>query len=164
MSVTIRLSKIGKRNAPAYKIVVANTRDKRNGRYLDILGHYNPSENPVKFSIDKKKVGEWQKRGALITEAVEKLIAGTYEFKPYDPKGEAEKAADQPETAEAVVGEPEEKIAEKPTEVAEVEAVKAPVEQPVEKPAEEPKPEAPVEQPAESPAKPEQPAEQTEEK
>lgn len=148
MSVTIRLSKIGKRNAPAYKIVVANTRDKRNGRALDILGYYNPSENPVKFSIDEKKVEEWKKRGALITEAVEKLIAGTYEFKPYDPnqekaepRSEAEKAADQPVVEEKAVE-------EKPAEVAEA---------PAEKPVEEPKPEAVAE-------KPEAPAEATEEK
>lgn len=85
MSVTIRLARIGKRNAPAFKIVVANTRDKRNGRFLDILGHYNPSHNPPLFSIDKDKYKEWKGKGALSTDAVEKLLAGTYEFKPYVP-------------------------------------------------------------------------------
>ena len=77
MSVTIRLARIGKRNAPAYKVVVANTRDKRNGRFLEVLGHYNPSNNPVLLEIDTKKVDEWKGKGAMISDAVTKLIDGT---------------------------------------------------------------------------------------
>ncbi len=88
MSVTIRLARIGKRNAPAYKVVVSQTRNKRTGKYLDILGHYNPSEDPEAFEIDKKKYQEWKNKGALSTEAVEKLIAGTYEYKVYNPNQE----------------------------------------------------------------------------
>jgi small subunit ribosomal protein S16 len=91
MSVTIRLARIGKRNAPAYKIVVANTRDKRNGRFLDILGHYNPSHTPALFDIDKDKVSEWKKKGALSTDAVEKLLAGTYKWEPYTRQNEVGK-------------------------------------------------------------------------
>ncbi len=91
MSVTIRLARIGKRNAPAYKVVVANTRDKRNGRFLDVLGHYNPSHTPPLLSIDKKKYKEWKGKGALSTDAVEKLIAGKYEFVPYTRQNEEKK-------------------------------------------------------------------------
>ncbi|MBN1162661.1 30S ribosomal protein S16 [Patescibacteria group bacterium] len=90
MSVTIRLSRIGKRNAPAFKIVVSNTRDKRNGRFLDMLGHYNPSHNPESFSYDKKKYAEWVGKGALITAAVKNLISGTYKFTKYEPKKNVE--------------------------------------------------------------------------
>lgn len=86
MSVTIRLAKVGKRNAPSYKIVVSNTRDKRNGKYLDVLGHYNPSHNPPLYSVDKEKYDQWKSKGALSSDAVENLIEGTYEFKPYNPK------------------------------------------------------------------------------
>lgn len=86
MSVTIRLSRIGRKNLPAYKIVVANTRDKRDGRSLDILGHYNPSMNPESFSIDMKKYKEWKSKGALVTEAVEKLVKGEYKYVPYEPR------------------------------------------------------------------------------
>ncbi len=92
MSITIRLAKFGKRNAPTYRIVVANTRDKRNGRFLDILGHFNP-DLPAKqaFSMDEKKYQDWRSKGALVTDAVEKLVEGTYEYKKYEPKKSAEK-------------------------------------------------------------------------
>jgi small subunit ribosomal protein S16 len=100
MSVTIRLARVGKRHAPAYKIVAANTRDKRNGKFLDILGHYNPSHNPVLFEIDKKKYEEWKNKGALSTDAVEKLIAGTYEYVKYEPNKE-EEAEEETPTEEA---------------------------------------------------------------
>lgn len=85
MSVTIRLAKVGRRNAPAYKIVVANTRDKRNGRFLDVLGHFNPSHNPATFAIDQNKYQEWVAKGALTSASVTKLKDGKYTFKPYRP-------------------------------------------------------------------------------
>lgn len=98
MSVTVRLAKIGKKHAPAYKVVVSTTRDKRNGNFLDILGSYNPSTNPIIFSLDKKKYQEWVKKGAIVTQAVKKLIEGTYVFKPYKEakaKKEFENEADK---------------------------------------------------------------------
>lgn len=87
MSVKIRLAKTGKKNAPAYKIVVAQTRTKRNGKYLDILGDFNPTMGgkPV---IDKVKLDEWVKKGALLTESVKKMVEGTYKYLKYDPKAE----------------------------------------------------------------------------
>ncbi len=85
MSVTIRLARVGKTNAPAYKVVVAQTKDKRTGKYLDVLGYFNPSESPDSYEIDKEKYLEWKSKGALSTEAVEKLMEGTYEYKVYDP-------------------------------------------------------------------------------
>jgi len=113
MSISIRLAKFGKKHAPAYKIVVANTRDKRNGKFLDIIGHYNPSENPVKFEYDKEKYIDWKNKGALITDAVSKLVEGNYEQKEHDPhkklaKGreEAERAAKQAEETAKESAEP----------------------------------------------------------
>lgn len=91
MSISIRLAKFGKRNQPSYRIVVANTKDKRNGRFLDLIGHYNPSENPVKFEYNKDKFAEWSSKGALISETVSQLIAGTYKQKPRDPQGKLAK-------------------------------------------------------------------------
>ncbi|HDQ88602.1 MAG TPA: 30S ribosomal protein S16 [candidate division WWE3 bacterium] len=86
MSVTIRLARVGKKNSPAYKVVVSNTRSKRTGKYLDVLGFYNPSEGEKAYKIDKKKYQEWKSNGALSTEAVDKLLEGTYEYKVYAPK------------------------------------------------------------------------------
>lgn len=95
MSVTVRLARFGKRNAPSYKIVVAKTRGKRNGKFLDILGYFNPSKTPAEFEIDKEKYTEWRNKGALTTTAVEKLIEGTYKYVKYNPKAQKadEKAA-----------------------------------------------------------------------
>ena len=91
MSVTIRLSRIGRKNQPAYKMVVSNTRDKRNGKFVDIIGHFNPSESINNFSYNKEKYERWVKRGALVTESVKKLIEGKYEYVKYEPKKVAKK-------------------------------------------------------------------------
>lgn len=85
MSVSIRLARIGKRNAPAYKVVVANTKDKRNGRAVDIVGHYNPLVKDA-LKLDLEKITDWKKKGALITSAVERLMGGTYTYTKYEPK------------------------------------------------------------------------------
>jgi small subunit ribosomal protein S16 len=97
MSVTIRLARIGRKNLAAYRIVVSNTRSKRNGIFLDTIGSYNPSEKPVLLTFDKDKLKDWTAKGALITDAVKKLTEGTYEYKLYPSakkvKREAAKAA-----------------------------------------------------------------------
>ena len=76
MSVTIRLAKFGKKNAPSYKIVVSNTRDKRNGSFLDVLGFYNPLQTENKINFDKKRLEGWKNQGAQVSDAVNKLIEG----------------------------------------------------------------------------------------
>ena len=86
MSVTIRLSRTGRKNQPTYKLVVSNTKDKRYGKFVDILGYFNPFDPEKKFSYDKEKFEKWKKQGALVTTAVDKLINGKYEFVKYDPK------------------------------------------------------------------------------
>ena len=79
----IRLKKTGRRNSPSYRIVVVDSRKPRGGVALENLGHYNPSHNPPLFEIDKDRVTFWKEKGAQLTEAVEKLLEGTYEFKKY---------------------------------------------------------------------------------
>lgn len=83
MAVKIRLSRTGKRNAPSYRIVTTDSRKKRDGAALEILGHYNPSTTPPSFSIDKERIKYWKSVGAQTTEAVEKLLEGKYEYKKY---------------------------------------------------------------------------------
>ncbi len=83
MSVTIRLARTGRKNLPSYKIVVANTRSKRNGLVLDTIGTYNPSEKPELIKIDQDKLTMWKDRGALISDAVTKLVDGTYKYVLY---------------------------------------------------------------------------------
>lgn len=85
MSVTIRLSRTGKKHQPSYKIVACNTRDKRDGMYLDLLGHYNPSGKKADYVFDEKKYKEWVAKGAITSDSVKKLIEGKYEYVPYKP-------------------------------------------------------------------------------
>jgi len=91
----IRLSKFGKRNAPTYRIVVSEARSKRDGKYLDILGFYNPKDAANNFSYDNNKYTQWLKRGAKPTEAVFNMVQGKYIFKKYEPK-KAEKKGREP--------------------------------------------------------------------
>lgn len=67
-------------------MVVANTRDKRDGKALDIIGFYNPSLKPAQFKYDDKKLAEWQTKGALISNAVQNLIDGKYTYTKYKGK------------------------------------------------------------------------------
>src|SRR3989339_1034259 len=83
MSVTIRLARVGRRHQPSYRIVVSNTRDKRNGKPLEILGNYNPAMGIEKISLDKKKLAEWQTKGALTSNAVSQLLNGEYKYERY---------------------------------------------------------------------------------
>lgn len=70
--VKIRLARSGVKNKPFYRIVAIDSKRKRGGKPLDILGFWQPSKDLVE--IDKKKVSEWVKKGAQVTGAVEKLL------------------------------------------------------------------------------------------
>jgi small subunit ribosomal protein S16 len=105
MSVTIRLSRIGRKNSPAFRVVATNTRSKRDGQVLDILGFYNPSQKPALFSIEEKKVKMWQERGAIISKAVDELIKGSYQFKPYTKHFKTGQAVEEEKKAEDKVEE-----------------------------------------------------------
>lgn len=84
-----------KKNSPSYKIVVSNTRDKREGNFLDILGFYNP-QTPIQMSLDKKKLNEWRSKGAIVTKAVELIAEGKYSYVKYSPKGSKKKLKKKP--------------------------------------------------------------------
>jgi len=90
MAVKIRLSRTGKKNAPSYRIVAIDSRSPRDGRPLEVLGHYNPSMTPESFSVKKDRVEYWQSVGAQITEAVEALLKGKYKYKKYEPNLKSE--------------------------------------------------------------------------
>jgi len=104
MSVSIRLAQFGKKNAPSFRVVVTKTRSKRDGSFIDIIGHYNPSDPAQPFVVDKKVYEEWVGKGAIASEAVKQLIEGKYEFKKYSPKKAAGK--DKREQAPAAKDEP----------------------------------------------------------
>lgn len=101
MSVSIRLAKIGKKFQPTYKVVVAPTRSKRTGEYLEVLGTFNPNVTPFAVNVDKDKLNEWSKKGAIVTPAVSKILDGKYTFKTYNPKAEKKAAEAAKKAAEA---------------------------------------------------------------
>lgn len=72
--VKIRLSRTGKRNAPSYRIVVMDSRRKRDGRVIETLGFYDPKTKPKTVKFDQKRLDYWLSKGAQLTETVKKLI------------------------------------------------------------------------------------------
>ena len=74
MAVRIRLTRLGKKKKPFYRIIVADSECKRDGKFLDILGTYDPMQEPVAIKIDGDKLQDWIGRGALPTTTVKSLI------------------------------------------------------------------------------------------
>ena len=74
MAVKIRLKRMGAKKAPFYRVVVADSRYPRDGRFIEALGHYNPTTNPVEIKIDVEKAQAWIKNGAQPTETVKSLL------------------------------------------------------------------------------------------
>lgn len=71
--VKIRLMRIGKKNSPIYRIVVMDSREKRSGRVLDIIGYVNPKKDE-EIRIDLEKLNTWHSYGAQMTPRVESLV------------------------------------------------------------------------------------------
>ena len=94
MAVKIRLMRVGKKKQPTYRIVVADGRSPRDGRFIEILGQYAPRQEPSVVNIDNERALHWLRNGAQPTETVAKLlhISGVF--------GEYEKAAGKPAAAQ----------------------------------------------------------------
>lgn len=75
MAVSIRLRRTGTTKRPAYRVVVADSRSPRDGRFIDVLGHYNPLTQPPTVKIDRAKVEAWIRKGAQPSNTVKKLLA-----------------------------------------------------------------------------------------
>lgn len=91
MAVKIRLMRVGKKKQPTYRVVVADSRSPRDGRYIEILGQYEPRQEPSVFTIDNDKTLGWLRKGALPTEQVHKLLIGNGVWAEYESglKGES---------------------------------------------------------------------------
>lgn len=74
MAVKIRLTRMGKKKAPFYRIIVADGRAPRDGRFIDAIGTYDPNQEPSAVKIDKEAAEKWLKNGAQPTEVVAKLL------------------------------------------------------------------------------------------
>ena len=74
MAVRIRLTRIGSKKNPIYRVVVADSRSPRDGRFIEIIGRYNPQTHPSTIELDETKVKEWLAKGAQQSDPVARLI------------------------------------------------------------------------------------------
>ncbi len=75
--VKIRLKRMGMKKKPFYRVIVADERASRDGRFIDEIGYYNPVSEPVELKIDNEKAQEWIKKGAQPTDTVRGLLKKT---------------------------------------------------------------------------------------
>ena len=74
MAVKIRLTRVGSKKNPIYRVVVADSRSPRDGRFIEIVGRYNPRTEPSTIELDQAKIDDWIAKGAQPTAPVAKLI------------------------------------------------------------------------------------------
>ncbi len=115
MSVKIKLQRRGRTKRPIYRLVIQDSKTARDGKIIDIVGHYNPLIEPMMLTIEEEKVKTWLANGAQPTEAVARLLAlkGLLEAKVY-PKKETpvEEIKEEPKEVKAEVVETVEEKAE----------------------------------------------------
>ena len=74
MAVKLRLTRVGSKKNPIYRVVAADSRSPRDGKFIEIIGRYNPQMEPSLIELDEAKVKDWLGKGAQPTEAVARLI------------------------------------------------------------------------------------------
>lgn len=74
MAVRIRLSRMGSKRKPFYRLVAANSEAPRDGKFIEILGYYDPTKDPAVIKIHEDKVSYWLEKGALVSESARSLL------------------------------------------------------------------------------------------
>jgi small subunit ribosomal protein S16 len=101
MSVRVRLTRVGSKKNPIWRVVVADQRSPRDGRIIESIGHYNPRTEPSTIVIDKERLEHWLARGAQPTNTVKKLMRAEPEASvaeiPAEPAAEEAPAEAAPE-------------------------------------------------------------------
>ncbi len=115
MSVKIRLARAGAKKAPFYRIVVADSRSPRDGRFIEIVGRYNPRTQPSHIEMDVEKVDAWLAKGAQMTETTAKLYEIAKNPEASAP-AKAEKVSKKAQAKAAEEAEAAAKAAEAPAE------------------------------------------------
>lgn len=98
MAVKIRMKRIGSKKKPFYRIVVADSRSPRDGRFIEEIGYYNPVSEPKEFKVDSEKATKWIGNGAKPTDTVSRL------FKAYNVLEAKEEVAKEEAQVEEVEG------------------------------------------------------------
>lgn len=117
----IKLARFGKRHQPHYRIVVNEARDKRDGSYVALLGHYAPTQTPKLLELDLKEYAAWMKKGAQPTETVAALAKRFESGNPFPPKAKqlSKKAKAKAEAEKEAAAQPKAEVAETAAPVAE---------------------------------------------
>ena len=74
MAAKIRLARVGSKKNPIYRVVVADSRSPRDGRFIEIVGRYNPQTDPSVIELDEAKIRDWLGKGAQPTDPVRRLL------------------------------------------------------------------------------------------
>jgi small subunit ribosomal protein S16 len=74
MAVRMRLTRVGSKKNPIYRVVVADSRSPRDGKFIEIVGRYNPQHEPSLIEFDEDKVKDWLAKGATPSETVQRLL------------------------------------------------------------------------------------------
>lgn len=74
MAATLRLMRMGRKGLPFYRIIVVDKRKKRDGKYIENLGTYNPLINPAEIKINQERLDYWKQKGAQISEGLHKIL------------------------------------------------------------------------------------------
>ena len=74
MALKIRLTRLGDKKTPFYRVVVADSRSPRDGKFVEVIGTYNPLKNPAEIKIDNEKATAWLKNGAQPTDTARELL------------------------------------------------------------------------------------------
>jgi small subunit ribosomal protein S16 len=106
MSVRVRLTRVGSKKNPIWRVVVADQRSPRDGRFIETIGHYNPQTEPSTIRIDEERFQHWVARGAQPSGTVKQLMKAQAKGLTADPKTSAAVAAASPATAAPVSMEP----------------------------------------------------------
>jgi small subunit ribosomal protein S16 len=123
MAVRLRLTRVGSKKNPIWRIVVADQRSPRDGRFIETIGHYNPQTEPSQIVLDGERLEHWLGRGAQPTGTVRKLIrAHARSAGSTGARSAAAPAGDAPSSA----GEPEPEAAPEPDSVPDATAAETP--------------------------------------
>jgi small subunit ribosomal protein S16 len=74
MAVKLRLTRVGSKKNPIYRVVAADARAPRDGRFIEIVGHYNPQPDPSLIELDEARIRDWLSKGAQPTDSVKRLL------------------------------------------------------------------------------------------
>ena len=74
MAVRIRLTRMGSKKKPYYRLIAADSPSPRDGKFLEVLGHYDPKTQPARIDLDKDKIQRWLERGATASESARAIL------------------------------------------------------------------------------------------